>query len=300
MILLVFYSRPANFDVTNTDFAGGYNSPQNPNNTWAGWQASVYKSGVSVAQYVSWGGTSTIADQFVLNYDLSNSVMIPSYNENQPTRADIWLGNSSAGSTNRHFGITFNAGTIQENESLADGTTRNWEIYVEYNLTEGGMASINPGTREVLGTVGVGTWNKATNSWTHDFSVKLELLVTNNSVDAASFDFTFNVTSNNETQSFSYSNEEFITEISHRFIYGVNYTPDITVNNRKLPDLTNGGSWTGLIQEETAKYKDGVFLTSLGFLDGRYRNEAVQVGIYGSDVLTAKTINGKAVFTFRY
>ncbi len=298
-----FYTRPHNFDVTNTDEAGGYHSGSNPNKTWMGWQASVYKSAVSVAQYVSWADVDAVGNQFMLEYDLTNSKMTPSKNANQSVRGDIWLGTSSGVDVNKMYGISFDAGTIESNKDLVDGTTKEWDIYVELFSLEGGLTVCNPIEREVIGSVGKAVWNKSSNTWVHDFNVKLELDVdfvtsgTNRNLEKIEF----RVTSNDEIQKFEFiSSGQEISIKELRLTYGVNYTPDIVTNNRCVPDITNGATWYGLAQVNSARYYEGEFIGTLGFLEGRQQNDARQVGIYGSDVSSVKLMNESCIFSFRY
>lgn len=297
------FARPANFEVTNTDGSGGFQAGDgSPNSTWSGWQASVYKAGLSVAQFVGWADAKIddkVIDQYVLEYDLTNSVMKPSANPNQPTRGDIWIGHSYlSGVDPIMLGVTFDAGTQESTKNLADGTKREWKLYTELLGLSGGLTTVTQGVRTLGETVGYSTWNAKEKVWESDFVITLDLSVVTNQTD--NFAMTLKATVGETEKTIVAQYDAKIDASGFRLTYGINYTPDITVNNRKVTDITNGGYWLNTVQTKANAFIQGEEVRNIGFLAGRVTTSARQVGVYGSDVLTVKNSGGKAIFQFVY
>ncbi len=285
-----FFVRPTSFP-TFTDGTTGYNS--DPNETWNGWQASVYKAGVSAVQYVSWADQESTGNRFVFEYDLSESVMRPSENPLQPTRADIWVGNTSSGGGSRIFGVTFDAGTVEGNKDLVDGTVRNWYMFDEKLNIQGGLTQTSMGERTIHQAVATSTWNKELEVWEFDGSINIELHWYKEDVTLF-----HKLTVNEEVQIFNSGDN--IDTTQYRLTYGLNYTPDVTTNNRVVPDLRNGGYWTNIKQVVAQRYYTDNSFRSLDFMSGRTINGGNQTGFYGCDVVSGKAVDGISVFEFKY
>lgn len=298
-----FFARPTDFDVTNTDGAGGYNG--NPDDTWNGWRASVYKAGVTVAQYNGWADNGDGYKYITATYDLTNSLLYPSENPNQPVRADIWLGSSSnpapvEGVTTVGpvlLGISVDAGTVESTKDLADGTKRDIKLFYEKMATNGGLAEAYMGERVYGDTVGYAVWDKAAGCW--KFEAKYTLTMDFGNVDNLGY---FKVTVGDKTLTLDLGYQ--LNTAALRFTYGVNLTPDTETNNRVVVDLRNGARWTNVVQESILKMEPTnpeANTVNMGFLEGRVINGAREIAIFGSDVCeVVKNAQGNAVFTFKY
>lgn len=299
-----FFARPADFETTNTDGSGGYHPSGDPDGMWTGWRASVYKAGVTTAQYLSWADNSGGYDKMQAVYDLTSSTISPSKNPNQPVRAEIWLGaqnNADASGASAKYshvimGISFDAGTVESTKDLADGTKRDIKLFSEVVALNGGMAEAYMGERVYGDTVGYATWDKANGVWKFDSKYDISLVFTN--VESKGL---FTLTVNKKVLTFDFGYEVLFTG-NLRLTYGVSLTPDTYQNNRKVPDLKNGSKWLNVVQESFVK----TFTTkdepaNMGFMDGRISNGANQIGIFGGDVCdVVKDGQGHAVFTFKY
>lgn len=313
----IFIARQTEFNLTFRDGLSGFANDPNPQ--WNGWEASTYRAGISVAQYAGWADaevtTGVFFDQFIFTYDLSGGEMKPSQNPNQPTRADIWLGSSNI-VDDMLMGATFDAGSIETTKDLADGATREWYLFTEELL---GVNSAGAGTRTLSEeSFGTATWDKTNGVWIHDFSITLDLVfgedVEGNFTRtiSASVDYKSDVANITETEgegetlpddriSMVVNQGSAVESIKgYRFTYGVNYTPDHKVNARFIPDITNGGYWTGVLQESVLGYSNGEVVRNYDFLAGRSVNAGNQLGLYGCDVVGAVSKGSKTEFTFIY
>lgn len=304
----IFNARPTEFNLAFNDGYAGYSS--DPNGLYNGWLASTYRAGISVAQYAGWAdsevSTGVFFDEFNFTYDLSSGEMKPSQNPNQTTRADIWLGSSHSGvCDDMLMGVTFDAGSIDTTKDLADGTTRDWYLF---NETINGVSSAVQGTR-TLSTEGIATstWDKENGVWIHDFSLTLNLVFGEDESGNFTRTLTAVPTYKNDMLNASVEptsiviNQGAVVNIKeYRFTYGVNYTPDHTVNNRKLPDIQNGGYWTGVLQQQVEGLSNGEVVRNYDFLAGRTVNGGNQTGLYGCDVVSASLVGGKTQFDFNY
>lgn len=298
-----FFARPADFETTNTDGSGGYNMPSgDPNGTWNGWRASVYKASVTTAQYLSWADNVGGYNRLNAIYDLTNSYLYPSKNSKQPVRGEIWLGTQNnaplAEGTNIGpviMGISFDGGTVESTKNLADGTKREIRLFSEVIATNSGLTEAYMGTREYGEVVGYALWDKQIGAWKFDSKINMVLdFITEDTSK-------FKLTVNEKVMIFDF-NYKVNYNGNMRLTYGVSMTPDTDAFSRLVPDLRNGSKWTNIVQETVTKgYQDKAETVALDFLAGRKTNGACQVGIYGSDVLTANlNKNNDCVFNFKY
>ncbi len=299
-----FFARPADFETTNTDGSGGYHPSGDPDGMWTGWRASVYKAGVTTAQYLSWADNSGAYDKMDAVYDLTKSTISPSNNPNQPVRAEIWMGspdNSNVTGAEAKYshvimGISFDAGTVDSTKYLADGTKREVRLFSEVVALNGGMVEAYMGERVYGDTVGYATWNKSKGVWEFDSKYNMSLVFKNIGSKGV-----YILTVNEKTLTFDFGYEvKFNGNL--RLTYGVSLTPDTYQNNRKVPDLRNGSEWLNVVQESIVKgFTTKADVANMGFMDGRVANGANQIGIYGGDVCDViKNVEGHAVFTFKY
>ena len=307
-------ARQADFTSTNTDGNGGYQAGQgSPDSTWSGWQASVYKPGISVAEYVGWADNNAgteypnqYRNNFKFEYDLSNSTMKPSNNANQPTIADIWVGSSYANIKSGDdkipsylTGVTFNAGTSEANKDLANGTSRNMYLFYEELPIASGLTSNVSNDRTYGDAVGTATWNKEKGVWEFNDVLKLNMNIVTDGT--SNFTLLTSATYGSKETSFTKEFSSVLDASTFRLIYGINYTPDIKTNSRKVNDITNGGNWKNVVQKNASAYLDSTYLRDLGFLKGRVINGARQIGIYGSDVCSvSKNASDEPIFNFIY
>ena len=255
-----------------------------------------------MAQYVSWADSSAYnINTIKIKYDLSKSEMKPSMNPEQPTRADFWIGTTSfEGTVPIIFGVTFNAGTMEANKDLANGTTREWFLYYEEISLASGLTNATQKPKTLGEAVGVSTWNKAKGIWetknVFDISVKFAFSSDTNE----NFKIILSVTNDTVSKTLVKDYEKKLARGNFRYTYGLNYTPEIG-ENRKVSDITNGGYFVNIIQVQVQGYQNNDLVKAeMGFVDGRVKNGARQVGIYGSDVLTAKKRGTTCVLDFRY
>ncbi|MDD4532164.1 MAG: hypothetical protein PHW22_01860, partial [Bacilli bacterium] len=86
---------------------------------------------------------------------------------------------------------------------------------------------------------------------------------------------------------------------SERSIYGISLTPNWV--GHAIADLTNGSSWTNVIQTTSSAYNIDGSDQNLQFTAGRTVNGGNQLGVYGSDCLNVTTDkNDQSVFNFIY
>jgi hypothetical protein len=308
--------RQTDFDVTNTDNSGGFQDSNggNPNENWAGWQASIYKPGISVAQYVGWADNAAgslapeqLRNNFKFEYDLSNSTMKPSQNNNQPTIGDLWVGSSyvpvvdsTSGKLVPYLtGVTFNAGTVDSTKDLEDGAKCNMKLFYEELSLVNGLTSVTKKERTYGEEVGAATWNKTKGVWEFDNTLMINMNIVTDMTSP--FSITTTASYGDKTSELVTTFDKVMKASEFRLTYGVNYTPDISTNNRKINDITCGGYWKNVVQKSASAYYNNTYLRDIGFMKGRVVNGARQIGIYGSDVCSVTLNNeNQPVFNFIY
>ncbi len=287
-------ARPTEFDLAFTDKGTGFDG--DPNGKWAGWRASTYRAGISVAQYAGFANSNVEGkelDQFVFTYDLSEGVMKPSQNGATTTRADIWVGSSyDVSGSDMLMGVTFEAGSAEENKNLENGATRGWYAFTE---TMNGVESVVQGTRTLSEeSIGTATWDKTRGVWVHDFQITLNQVLSTD--DSGNFLRVLTASVGEEQVSLQFNEGKVVDISTYRFTYGVNYTP----NGSGIVDLDNGGYWLGVVQADVNGYSNGEAVRDYDFLAGRSVNGGNQTGLYGCDVVTAVLNGGKTEFNFNY
>ena len=313
-----FEARAMNYDSTLfADGLMGYSDAGKPSGSvWSGYRASSYVPAVTGAQYITW------ADPYEwgtvdMTWDLSDSQLMPSYNENQGVFAQIYIGSSNK--IQKIAGMYFDAGTMEECLKLEDGATK--EIYTfdeTLNIT-GGLAQSGFGQRTIGETaIGEAVWDAFNKVWTFpDFEVRIvneiyfkgeyaedtdanyfrnyHISGIKNDEVVETVDYTFTCENAAYDQSRAKSEE--------RTIYGATLTPNY--GNGILPDITCGAKWLNLKQGDSiATSAEGLAETkysNLQFFEGRTVNGANQLGLLGADCLTGYLdANNQSVFNFEY
>ena len=293
--------RPADFDAF-----GGYDEDGNPN-YGNGWLESLYKSGTTVAQYVGYdlenaGNMNTVE----LAYDLSNSVLVPSSNDDQSNRADIWIGQTNVNSNSIApyiFGITFDTGTLSELNELENGTTRGWYLFYEkLNLDSSKYVTAVEGSRTLDSEpIAYATWNKELSIWETNFEVIISLkYLFSDENNNENFKNLLTVTINENTRSLELDYESIQNRGIVRYSYGLNFTP-VLHNGNIVKDLNNGGSWSNVVLTSAKGLQDNTIIKeNMKFEKTRDNNGAKFTGIYGSDNLSAAINDDKVTFKFSY
>lgn len=283
---------------------------------WSGWRASEYLGAVTTAEYVSWADAGTW-DGMDLNFDLSGSTLIPSYNEDQGVFAQLYLGSTTI--LTSMAGMYFDAGTMEENMNLADGTTRDIYTFKEKISQNGGLTDGKLGEREI-GTTSIGkaVWDSFNKVWTFpDVSINLhaDIYFTGEDPEDASANYHRVYTIS------GYKGDELVNSVSYdivhtaalvrtrneageaqqeRSIYGVSFTPEYDAN--QLPDITCGAKWSNIVQTDSVATKLGDELDqNIQFVVGRTVNSGCQTGLLGSDCVSMEANSEEqSVYNFYY
>ena len=307
-----FITRPTNFDSSMfSDGYTGYSNAGNPGaNIWSGWRSSLYSASITSAEFVTWADAYSW-NEMDLSFDLSDSLLTPSYNSEQGTFAQIYLGSSYR--LQNIYGVYFDAGTINSCSALVDGATRGIYTFEDKVVQSGGLAAQQFDTTRAVGTTAIGEahWNAFNKCWTFpDVSVELNVLVSytgeNSSDEAANYTRNYEISGYNGVDKVSsvsyladYGQALARGAANERSIYGVSLTPDWV--GHSVADITNGSSWTNVVQSTSLAYNIDGTDQNLQFTAGRTVNGGNQVGIYGSDCLTVSTNkNDQSVFDFIY
>lgn len=307
-----FLARPTNFDASMfSDGYTGYSNAGNPGtNIWSGWRGSLYSAAITTAEFVTWSDPYSW-NEMDLTFDLNDSLLTPSYNEDQGTFAQIYLGSSYR--MQNIYGVFFDAGTMDSCSSLEDGATKDIFTFEDKINLSGGVATQDFSTERAIGTTSIGqaTWDSFNKCWTFpDVSVELNVLISYTGEDSS--DLTANYTRTYEISGYDgldkvdsvsyladYGEALERSGASERSIYGVSLTPDWV--GHSIADITNGSSWTNVVQTTSRAYNIDGTDQNLQFTAGRTVNGANQIGLYGSDCLTASTDkDDQSVFNFMY
>lgn len=313
-----FDARAMNYDSSLfKDGYMGYSDAGKPSgNVWSGYRASSYVPGVTGVQYITW------ADPYEwgtvdMTWDLSDSQLMPSYNENQGIFAQIYIGSSNK--IQKIAGMYFDAGTMEECLKLEDGATKEIYTFDETLNIVGGLTQSGFGQRTIGETaIGEAVWDAFNKVWTFpDFEVRIvneiyfkgeyaedtdanyfrnyHISGIKNDEVVETVDYTFTCENAAYDQTRANSQE--------RTIYGATLTPNY--GNGILPDITCGAKWLNLKQGDSiATSAEGLAETlysNLQFFEGRTVNGANQLGLLGADCLTGYLdANNQSVFNFEY
>ena len=313
-----FDARAINYDSTLfADGYMGYSDAGKPSgNVWSGYRASSYVPGVTGVQYITW------ADPYEwgtvdMTWDLSDSQLMPSYNENQGVFAQIYIGSSNK--IQKIAGMYFDAGTMEECLKLEDGATKEIYTFDETLNIVGGLTQSGFGQRTIGETaIGEAVWDAFNKVWTFpDFEVRIvneiyfkgeyaedtdanyfrnyHISGIKNDEVVETVDYTFTCENAAYDQTRANSQE--------RTIYGATLTPNY--GNGILPDITCGAKWLNLKQGDSiATSAEGLAETkysNLQFFEGRTVNGANQLGLLGADCLTGYLdANNQSIFNFEY
>lgn len=313
-----FDARAINYDSTLfADGYMGYSDAGNPSgNVWSGYRASSYVPAVTGVQYITW------ADPYEwgtvdMTWDLSDSQLMPSYNENQGVFAQIYIGSSNK--IQKIAGMYFDAGTMEECLKLEDGATK--EIYTfdeTLNIT-GGLSQSGFGQRTIGETaIGEAVWDAFNKVWTFpDFEVRIvnEIYFKGEYAEDTDANYFRNYHISGiengevvETVDYTFTCENAAYDQTRgasqeRTMYGATLTPNY--GNGILPDITCGAKWLNLKQGDSiATSAEGLAETlysNLQFFEGRTVNGANQLGLLGADCLTGYLdANNQSIFNFEY
>lgn len=307
-----FIARPTNFDSSMfSDNIQGYSDAGNPGtNIWSGWRSSLYSAAITTAEFVTWADPYSW-NEMDLTFDLGDSALTPSYNAEQNTFAQIYLGSSYR--MQNIYGVYFDAGTMDSCSALEDGAKRNLFTFSDKIVQVSGLTAQKFDTERTIGTTAIGeaSWDAFNKCWKFpEVSVELNVLISYTGEDAN--DTTANYTRNYEISGYKgldkvnsvsyladYGETLERSSSSERSIYGISLTPNWV--GHAIADLTNGSSWTNVIQTTSSAYNIDGSDQNLQFTAGRTVNGGNQLGVYGSDCLNVTTDkNDQSVFNFIY
>ena len=290
-------------------------------NIWSGWRASEYLASVTSAEYVSWHQNTQWKDLNLI-YDLSDSQLTPSYNEDQGVFAQIYMGSSTR--IQQVCGMYFDAGTMEECLELEDGATRNIYTFSETLGMSGGLKTGMWGADRAIDeehSIGTAVWDAFNKTWTFP-DVKIHLnCITYYTDDADNADANhyynraYTITGLKDdvevgkvNYNFNYNNTLTRDEkdaggeaVGERTIYGVSFTPDYDAH--EVADITCGAKWSNVLLDvatidmvdETANQVNWQFMA------GRSVNEGCQTALLGADCMSGEyTADGKSLFDFYY
>ena len=313
-----FDARAINYDSTLfADGYMGYSDAGNPSgNVWSGYRASSYVPAVTGVQYITW------ADPYEwgtvdMTWDLSDSQLMPSYNENQGVFAQIYIGSSNK--IQKIAGMYFDAGTMEECLKLEDGATKEIYTFDETLNIAGGLTQSGFGQRTIGETaIGEAVWDAFNKVWTFpDFEVRIvnEIYFKGEYAEDTDANYFRNYHVSGikndevvETVDYTFTCENAAYDQTRansqeRTIYGATLTPNY--GNGILPDITCGAKWLNLKQGESIAVPGTGFTTTLysnlQFFEGRTVNGANQLGLLGADCLTGYLdANNQSIFNFEY
>ena len=313
-----FDARAINYDSTLfADGYMGYSDAGNPSgNVWSGYRASSYVPAVTGAQYITW------ADPYEwgtvdMTWDLSDSQLMPSYNENQGVFAQIYIGSSNK--IQKIAGMYFDAGTMEECLELEDGATKEIYTFEETLNITGGLSQSGFGQRTIGETaIGEAVWDAFNKVWTFpDFEVRIvnEIYFKGEYAEDTDANYFRNYHISGiengevvETVDYTFTCENAAYDQTRgasqeRTMYGATLTPNY--GNGILPDITCGAKWLNLKQGDSiATSAEGLAETlysNLQFFEGRTVNGANQLGLLGADCLTGYLdANNQSIFNFEY
>lgn len=301
---------------------GGAGSGTQPSlNLWSGWRASEYLGSVTTAQYVSWHDGNCMGwNSLEMTWDLSDSYLVPSFNDEQGVFAQLYIGSTTR--IQKFTGMYFDAGTMAEAEKLEDGATRDIYTFTEDLSLSGGVTTGILGTRTINEEkpIGQAVWDSFNKAWTFPnvkITVQKDFWLTGedeNDPDANYYciDTVTGYKEEEEVASVEYK-YDFGSQIirgvttdntgailAERFTYGASFTPEYGAN--QLADITCGAKWTNVLCEEAlARNLDGSPDKNLQFMLGRTTNSGAQLAILGADSCTG-SVNSEeqSVFDFHY
>lgn len=313
-----FDARAINYDSTLfADGYMGYSDAGNPSgNVWSGYRASSYVPAVTGVQYITW------ADPYEwgtvdMTWDLSDSQLMPSYNENQGVFAQIYIGSSNK--IQKIAGMYFDAGTMEECLKLEDGATKEIYTFDETLNIVGGLSQSGFGQRTIGETaIGEAVWDAFNKVWTFpDFEVRIvnEIYFKGEYAEDTDANYFRNYHISGiengevvETVDYTFTCENAAYDQTRgasqeRTMYGATLTPNY--GNGILPDITCGAKWLNLKQGDSiATSAEGLAETlysNLQFFEGRTVNGANQLGLLGADCLTGYLdANNQSIFNFEY
>lgn len=313
-----FDARAINYDSTLfADGYMGYSDAGNPSgNVWSGYRASSYVPAVTGVQYITW------ADPYEwgtvdMTWDLSDSQLMPSYNENQGVFAQIYIGSSNK--IQKIAGMYFDAGTMEECLELEDGATKEIYTFEETLNITGGLSQSGFGQRTIGETaIGEAVWDAFNKVWTFpDFEVRIvnEIYFKGEYAEDTDANYFRNYHISGiengevvETVDYTFTCENAAYDQTRgasqeRTMYGATLTPNY--GNGILPDITCGAKWLNLKQGDSiATSAEGLAETlysNLQFFEGRTVNGANQLGLLGADCLTGYLdANNQSIFNFEY
>lgn len=295
------------------------------NKGWSGYRDSLYTAAGAGLNYATWADDTAYGLSAVeLNYDLTGSELIPSKSE-QSVYAEIYTRIIVGGMDDKtpYYGVYFDAGTTRSTADLEDGAKGYWYAFegsMAYYKTDGmtyplqSKRTLNEDT-----PVGYSVWNKSAGKWvTGDLKIKLKTTYhfTNETQGNPQFTADFDITGAQDGQThdvqYIMNGGKAIDRSGVRFTYGVSFTPKAKLqseinstygfyNNAEVPDLHNGGSWTGVRQAACIGYsaETGKVSNDLSFIGTGTRQ---YVSIWGTDVCTYKkdAITGTTKFDFQF
>lgn len=310
-----FISRASNFDKSLfLDGNKGYSTAGDPGaNVWSGWRASLYKGTVTQAQLVTWADPYKW-NEMEISFDLSESKLIPSLNNEQGAFAQIYLGSTYRLKT--LVGIVIDAGTLDECAALEDGAKRDIKVFTETLNLASGMAvqAFNADRTIHEEVVGSAIWDSFNKAWTFpEVNLTLDALIEftgENATDTtANYKRNYTITGykgKDKVASFKHLadyGEALVRDGSNeRSTYGVSLTPKYEGKN--VADITCGAQWLNVRQIASTAYNlpgSETASQSIMFGAGRTVNGANQSGLYGSDCLTmTNNKDGESIFNFIY
>ena len=252
-----------------------------------------------------------------MTWDLSDSQLMPSYNENQGVFAQIYIGSSNK--IQKIAGMYFDAGTMEECLKLEDGATKEIYTFDETLNIAGGLTQSGFGQRTIGETaIGEAVWDAFNKVWTFpDFEVRIvnEIYFKGEYAEDTDANYFRNYHVSGikndevvETVDYTFTCENAAYDQTRansqeRTIYGATLTPNY--GNGILPDITCGAKWLNLKQGESIAVPGTGFTTTLysnlQFFEGRTVNGANQLGLLGADCLTGYLdANNQSIFNFEY
>lgn len=306
----VFDSRPVNFDASNflDKIDGIYN--RGAYSVWYGLRQAGYTATVTNTEYISWADSGKWTD-WHLTFDLSDSVMTPSYNEDQGVFGQIYVGSSNLIAA--VAGVYFDAGTMEENKNLEDGATRDIYTFTEKLDISGGLGTGKWGAREI-GDVSIGkaVWDSFNKVWEFP-NVSIDITANfywtgedpNNAEEV--YHRVYEITgldADGEVASVTYdlkhTGQQVRAGAQERALYGVTFTPEYDLN--ELPDITCGAKWMGVrLDEAYANNKDSEEVQNLQLVAGRTVNSGHTTGVIGADCGSFHANgDGETIYDFYY
>lgn len=281
--------------LTLDNASAGSDLESQMNNLWGAFRNRSNANRITFAQAHSWADTSYSHKSMTQVYKLTDSKIMPSLNPLQSNIAQIYSGYAYA-----NTGFTKDVGIYLDSSKVNVGGKAEWKFMS--SSTEVSKTTTWDFTDEVVAT--------ATKNDKGEFVTDYDLKLVTEYIygDAGTSALKLTVTrlgkdgvpvADNPTSTYTkLMGNNIPADSGKSYDYGISFTPDTWTNNRKTPDITNGGYFkNAILMESTILNKDD------GIVDMMYANPNGHQQIsttYGEPNVSIKHTGGTDPVTFNF